>query len=144
MVGRLGSCVIYGTGSQESEGAMHLFKGINVVSLTVSDLARAKVFYSEVLGLVTPVYDMPEIGWIKWRTGNDANVAVTLAQTSFTPSIHTTVVFNVDDYHAAVAALRNRNVLCDEPIGVPGVVTDASFYDPDGNRLQMCSAPPAA
>lgn len=142
MVGRLGSCAIYGNGSQESEETMHLFKGINVVSLTVSDLARAKVFYSEVLGLGAPVYDMPEIGWIEWRTGNDANVAVTLAQAPFTPSSHTTVVFNVDDCHAAVAALRNQNVRCDEPVGVPGVVTYASFYDPDGNRLQMCSAPP--
>lgn len=52
---------------------MQLFKGINVVSISVSDLARAKSFYSDLLGLGAPLYDMPEIGWIEWRTGNDAN-----------------------------------------------------------------------
>lgn len=123
---------------------MELFNGINVVSLTVSNLARAKTFYSDILGLGAPVYDMPEIGWIEWRTGNDANLAVTLVEGTFVPSHHTTVVFNVDDCHAAVAALRQQSVPCDDPVGVPGVITYASFYDPDGNRLQMCSAPPDA
>ncbi|MCE7982143.1 MAG: VOC family protein [Caldilinea sp. CFX5] len=34
---------------------MQLFKGINVVSITVSDLERAKSFYSDVLGLGAPL-----------------------------------------------------------------------------------------
>jgi len=123
---------------------MTFFKGINVVSITVSDLATAKAFYSEVLGLGAPAYDMPEIGWLEWRTGNDANLAITLAAEPFTPSQQTTVVLNVDSCHDAVAALRQRGVRCDDPVGVPDVVTYASFYDPDGNRLQMCSAPPTA
>jgi predicted enzyme related to lactoylglutathione lyase len=51
-------------------------------------------------------------------------------------------VLNTDDCHATCAALRERGVRCDDPVGVPGVVTYCSFYDPFGNRLQMCSPPP--
>jgi predicted enzyme related to lactoylglutathione lyase len=124
------------------EITMQIFKGINVVSLTVRNLAQAKRFYGEVLGLGTPAYDLPESGWIEWKTGNDANLAITPATGDFTPSHQTTIVFNVDDCHTAVAELRRRGVRCDDPVGVPDLVTYASFYDPDGNRLQMVSAPP--
>jgi predicted enzyme related to lactoylglutathione lyase len=124
------------------EIAMRLFKGINVVSLTVRDLAQAKHFYSEVLGLGTPIYDLPEAGWIEWQSGNDANISIIPATDDFAPSHQTTIVFNVNDCHTAVAELHRRGVRCDDPVGVPGMVTYASFYDPDGNRLQMVSAPP--
>ena len=35
-----------------------------------------------------------------------------------------------------------EGVICDEPQVFPGYVTFASFYDPFGNRLQMCSPAP--
>jgi predicted enzyme related to lactoylglutathione lyase len=35
-----------------------------------------------------------------------------------------------------------RRTIIDDPVGIPGMVTYASFFDPDGNRLQMTSAPP--
>jgi len=123
---------------------MKLFKGINVVSITVRDLTAAKRFYSEVLGFGDPTYDLPEAGWIEWQSGNDANLSIVPAEGDLIPGHHTTIVLNVDDCHAAVAELRRRGVTCDEPVGVPGMVTYASFYDPDGNRLQMASAPPDA
>ena len=63
---------------------------------------------------------------------------------TFTPSANTTIVLNVDSCADAVAELRKRGVRCDDPIGIPGMVTYASFYDPFGNRLQMCSDPPDA
>jgi predicted enzyme related to lactoylglutathione lyase len=126
-----------------SEDDMQVFKGINVVSVTVRDLAKAKAFYSDVLGFGKPAYDIPEAGWIEWRTGNDADISITPAEGPFTPSHSTTIVFSVDDCHSAVAELRKRGIRCDDPVGIPGMVTYASFYDPDGNRLQMASAPPA-
>jgi hypothetical protein len=58
------------------------------------------------------------------------------------PSFGTTVVLNVQDCHAACAELRRRGVRCDDPQVFPGFVTFASFYDPFGNRLQMCSPAP--
>jgi predicted enzyme related to lactoylglutathione lyase len=123
---------------------MQVFKGINVVSLTVSDLAKSKKFFSDVLGFGSPAFDAPQAGWIEWDTGNAAHMSITPAEGSFKPSDTTTIVFNVDNCHTAVAELRKRGVKCDDPVGIPGMVTYASFYDPDGNRLQMASAPPSA
>lgn len=65
------------------------------------------------------------------------NPAVTLAEPGWTPSPPTTVVPNPDDCHAA------RGVRCADPVVFPGCVTFRSFYDPFGNRLQMCSPAPA-
>jgi predicted enzyme related to lactoylglutathione lyase len=123
---------------------MELFKGINVVSISVTDLDRAREFYRDTLGLGTPLYDLPEAGWIEFSTGSDAgNLSVTLARPGWQPSTGTTIVLNVADCHAAAAELRRRSVTCDDPVVFPGFVTFASFYDPFGNRLQMCSSAPA-
>jgi predicted enzyme related to lactoylglutathione lyase len=116
-----------------------LFRGINVVSISVSDLDRARAFYGDTLGLGLPVYDLPESGWIEFATGGGGNLSVTLAEAGWRPSTGTTVVLNVENCQAAVAELRNRGVSCDDPQVFPGFVTFASFHDPFGNRLQMCS-----
>ena len=117
-----------------------LFHGINVVSVSVTDLDRARHFYGEVLGLGKPLYDLPAAGWIEFSAGGDGgNIAVTRAADDWKPSSGTTIVFDVEDCHAAVAELRRRNVKCDDARVFPGFVTFASFYDPFGNRLQICS-----
>lgn len=122
---------------------MRLFKGINVVSIAVPDLLRAREFYSQTLRLGTPLYDLPDAGWIEFATGSThGNLALTTAEDNWQPSTGTTIVLNVDDCHAACAELRAHGVRCDEPVVFPGFVTYASFYDPFGNRLQMCSPAP--
>jgi predicted enzyme related to lactoylglutathione lyase len=124
---------------------MTLFQGINVVSIAVPDLDRAREFYRDVLGLGEPVYDLPEAGWIEFATGAACgNLAVTAAEPGWAPSTGTTVVLDTADCHRAAAELRARGVRCDEPVVFPGYVTYCSFYDPFGNRLQMCSPAPEA
>lgn len=66
------------------------------------------------------------------------------AEPGWRPSTGTTLVLDVDDCDAAVAELRRRGVACEDPQVFPGFVTFASFYDPFGNRLQMCSPDRAA
>lgn len=120
-----------------------MFRGINVVSISVTDLDEARRFYGETLGLGAPIYDLPDAGWIEFSTGAEpGNLSVTLAEAGWAPSFGTSVVLNVDDCHAACAELRKRGVRCDDPQVFPGFVTFASFYDPFGNRLQMCSPAP--
>ena len=124
---------------------MQLFRGINVVSISVPDLDGAREFYRDVLGLGAPLYDLTEAGWIEFTTGNDSgNLSLTIARPGWQPSTGTTLVLNVDDCQAAVTELRRRGVTCDDPEVFPGFVTYASFYDPFGNRLQMCSPAPMA
>jgi predicted enzyme related to lactoylglutathione lyase len=121
-----------------------MFKGINVVTVSVPDLEQARHFYGETLGLGEPLYDLPDAGWIEFSAGAEwGNVSVTLAEPGWIPAFGTTVVLNVDDCEAACAELRRRGVRCDDPEVFPGYVTIASFYDPFGNRLQMCSPAPA-
>jgi predicted enzyme related to lactoylglutathione lyase len=120
-----------------------LFRGINVVSIPVTDLQRARRFYGTTLGLGEPLYDLPDAGWIEFATGDSSgNLSVTLAPPGWRPSTGATVVLNVADCHAAVVELRARGVACDDPQVFPGFVTFATFHDPDGNRLQMCSPAP--
>ncbi|WP_240545173.1 VOC family protein [Sinorhizobium fredii] len=110
------------------------------MSISVTDLDRARAFYGEVLGFGPPLYDLPEAGWIEFSSGAaGGNVSVTLAESSWTPSAGMTLVLNVEDCHAAVDELRRRGVQCEDAQVFPGFVTFASFYDPFGNRLQMCS-----
>ena len=124
---------------------MQLFQGINVVSISVTDLDLAREFYGTVLGLGTPAFDLPDAGWIEFTTGTPSgNIAVTTAAPDWTPHTGTTIVLNTDDCAATCATLRTRGVRCDDPIVFPGYVTYCSFYDPFGNRLQICSAPPDA
>lgn len=122
-----------------------LFRGIIVVSISVPDLGRARIFYRDALGLGEPIYDLPDANWIEFSTGGDgANLAITAAGADWRPSTGTTVVLNVDDCVSAVAELRRRGIACDDAEEFPGFVVFASFYDPFGNRLQICSPAPEA
>ncbi|WP_172121894.1 MULTISPECIES: VOC family protein [unclassified Devosia] len=122
-----------------------MFKGINVVSITVPDLDLARDFYRDIFGLGEPVYDLPEIAWVEFSTGGSGgNLAITLPETGeFLASHHTTLVLNVENCAEAVSALRARGVECGEPVPVPGMVTYAHVFDPFGNRLQIVSDLPA-
>lgn len=120
-----------------------MFQGINVVSIAVLNLAGAREFYSTVLGLGTPLYDLPDAGWIEFSSGAPGgNIALTVAEPGWQPGTGTTIVLNVEDCHAACGELRARGVRCEDPVVFPGYVTYCSFYDPFGNRLQMCSPAP--
>jgi predicted enzyme related to lactoylglutathione lyase len=124
---------------------MQLLKGINVVSISVTDLDVARDFYGNVLGLGQPEYDLPQAGWIEFKSGAPyGNISVTTAEPGWMPSTGTTIVFNTDDCHASCAELRARSVRCDDPVIFPGFVVYCNFYDPFGNRLQMCSPAPEA
>ena len=123
---------------------MSLFRGINVVSVMVPDLEAAREFYGVTLGLGIPVYDLPEAGWIEFSTGGSGgNLSVTTAEPGWSPSPSVTVVLETDDCHRTVERLRARGVRCDDPVVFPGFVVYASFWDPFGNRLQMCSPVPS-
>jgi len=73
------------------------FNGINVVSISVSDLDEARRFYGTVLGLGEPAYDLAEYGWIEFETGGPGNLSLTATEEGWESSTGTTIVLNTAD-----------------------------------------------
>ena len=111
-------------------------------TIPVADLARAKRFYSETLGL-TPA--MVTEGGVMYRTGG---TQFFVYPSSHKASGHTQMSWVVGDIKAEVAALRSKGIEFLE-YEVPGVkmldgiaqsghaVWTAYFNDPDGNLLGL-------
>lgn len=77
---------------------------------------------------------------MEFGTGAEGgNLSVIQAEAGWQPGYGTTLVLNVADSHSSVAELRGKGVRCDDLELFPGFVTFASFYEPFGNRIQMCS-----
>jgi predicted enzyme related to lactoylglutathione lyase len=122
-----------------------LFKELQVVSYNVTDWQRAKKFYGETLGLPVAAFMGDEVGWMEFGEKEGTHLAINLWRgPDPVPPRNggATVVFSVSDAYKAVAELRKRGVKCDDVEAIPNMVTFASFYDPEGNRLQVAGPPP--
>lgn len=120
---------------------MSLFKNINVAYVYVKNWEETKKFYGEILGWPIAFGD-DSIGWFEYGAENAAHFAISRwddADTDPSHDLGTTIVFTVDDATSATKALREKGVRCDDPTTIPGIVTYGTFYDPEGNRLQMAS-----
>ena len=95
--------------------------------LPAQDLARARAFYSEKLGL-EPSGERP--GGLLYRC---ARGEFALFQSTGAPSgSHTQMAFDVDDVAAVVAALRARGVVFEE-YDAPGLATVDGIAEVAGN-----------
>lgn len=121
---------------------MKLFKNINVVSYDVVNWEQAKKFYSEMLGLGEPSFLGDEVGWVEWGGENETHLALNRSDSPPSGKGGATVVFTVDDAYKTVEELRKRGVKCEDVVPIPGMVTYATFYDLEGNKLQMAGPPP--
>jgi catechol 2,3-dioxygenase-like lactoylglutathione lyase family enzyme len=102
-----------------------------VASLAASDLARARAWYAEKLGL-EPLHDYKGEELAYWQ---GATHLVIYTTPSAGTAKNTVAVWRVDDLRAEVAALRSRGVVFgDYEIG--GVKTiDGMYSDPDDGPL---------
>jgi catechol 2,3-dioxygenase-like lactoylglutathione lyase family enzyme len=95
--------------------------------LPAADLARARAFYAEKLGL-EPVEERP--GGLRYRCAWGEFVVF---ESAGAPSgAHTQIGFEVDDIEAAVAALRARGVVFEE-YDLPGMKTLDGIAQIPGN-----------
>jgi catechol 2,3-dioxygenase-like lactoylglutathione lyase family enzyme len=95
--------------------------------LPAQDLARARAFYAEVLGL-EPVEERP--GGLRYVS---AGGEFALFESSGRPSgEHTQMGWEVDDIEATVRALRARGVMFEE-YDLPGLETVDGIADIEGN-----------
>lgn len=97
--------------------------------LPAQDLARARVFYAEKLGLEA-VEERP--GGLRYRCGEGE---FALFESSGSASgAYTQMAWQVDDLDAAVAQLRSNGVVFEE-YDLPGLTTRDGIAEVDGNYL---------
>jgi catechol 2,3-dioxygenase-like lactoylglutathione lyase family enzyme len=95
--------------------------------LPAQDLARARAFYAEKLGL-EPIEERP--GGLRYQCGSGR---FSLFQSAGAASgSHTQMAFEVDDLQAVVSELRRRGVVFEE-VDVPGVRTVYGVAEIEGN-----------
>jgi catechol 2,3-dioxygenase-like lactoylglutathione lyase family enzyme len=105
-----------------------LFENAEVATrLPAQDLARARAFYAEKLGL-DPVEERP--GGLRYRCGS--NYFVVFESTGRASGEHTQMGLEVDDIEAVVAELRRRGVVFEE-VDVPGLRTVDGIAEVEGN-----------
>jgi len=113
---------------------------VDFVSVPVRDLARAKDFYENTLGL--PLSPHSGNRWVEFDLEN-----VTIALVSpealgpqFLESFHPNsvpIAFRVDDVEETKRELERKGVVFANDLIDSGVCHIAPFRDPDGNKLQL-------
>jgi catechol 2,3-dioxygenase-like lactoylglutathione lyase family enzyme len=104
-----------------------LDRGNVAARLPARDLARARAFYSEKLGL-EPVEERP--GGLRYQCGSGS---FALFQSAGAASgTHTQMGWEVEDLEATVAALRARGVVFEE-YDLPGLRTVSGIAEVEGN-----------
>jgi len=111
-------------------------KGVKGIALPVDDEARARKFYSGVLGLAEAGDDGPEGAFL---LGDDYLLlkADWYAKPSAEPSPRITL--EVVDARATESALKSLGVTISDPLTSEGGALFGSFLDSEGNKLWFCS-----
>lgn len=103
----------------------------------VTDMARARKFYEDVLGLKA-TYNASEPGGMEWTEYDIANgtLAIGAGVSGWKPTAEgCSVALEVEDFDAAIAHLKANGVKFKiEPFPTP-VCQMAFIYDPDGSTL---------
>jgi catechol 2,3-dioxygenase-like lactoylglutathione lyase family enzyme len=118
-------------------------KDVRVVSVPVSDQARAKAFYVDTLGLelVRDDDSVPGMRWVQVKP-RDSSVSLTLVTwfESMPPGSLRGLVFGSDDLQADYERLSSKGVEFDSPPQVQPWATEAVLSDPDGNMIVLQQA----
>jgi len=106
------------------------------LALSVRDRHASAQWYEKNLGFQLLVH-IDEAGWSEMQT-NTQGVTLGLGEQSEPTPGNTVPVFGVADIAAARTALEKVGVKFDgETQTIEGMVSTATFYDPDGNALML-------
>jgi catechol 2,3-dioxygenase-like lactoylglutathione lyase family enzyme len=108
---------------------------IDFVSVLTQDLARAKRFYTETLGLEVETEGESDLELRCGQVTLDVFDPSSIGQ-AFLPS-PAGIALRVDDVDAARAELETKGVAFDGATIVTDVCKQAWFKDPDGNALML-------
>ncbi|MBN8183764.1 VOC family protein [Roseibium aggregatum] len=106
------------------------------LALSVRDRHASADWYAEKLGFEL-LYHMDEAGWSELATRTEG-VTLGLGEQSEPTPGNTVPVFGVADIAGARSALEEAGVKFDGATEtIEGMVSTATFYDPDGNALML-------
>ncbi|MEM7777152.1 MAG: VOC family protein [Pseudomonadota bacterium] len=106
------------------------------LAMSVQDRHASAEWYSAKLGFEL-IHHMDEAGWTEMRTKTEG-VTLGLGEQAEPAPGNTVPVFGVADIATARGALETAGVEFDgETETIEGMVSTATFYDPDGNALML-------
>jgi len=106
------------------------------LALSVRDRHTSAKWYEDTLGFEL-LFHADEAGWSELQT-KTAGVTLGLGEQTEPSPGNTVPVFGVADIAVARAALEGAGVKFDGPTDtIEGMVSTATFYDPDGNALMI-------
>jgi len=108
---------------------------VDFVSFLTQDIARAKRFYAETLGLDVESEGESDMEFRVGQVTLDIFDPSSIGQ-PFAPSL-AGLALRVPDVEAARAALESTGVVFDGETITTGVCKQAFFKDPDGNALML-------
>lgn len=112
-----------------------MIRSIAFFAYPVSDLARSRAFYEQVLGLKLETNFGDK--WIEYDIGG-STFAITNIEMGHPPGGKGgSIAFEVDDLDATVAQLKTKGVPFDLEITPSPVCRFAVIADPDGNQLMI-------
>ena len=120
---------------------------LELVQVPVSDVARAKTFYTEALGFtldvdVTPMDGMRVVQLTPPGSSCSILIGTGMGEaSSMSPGTQRALHLVVADVRAARQELVGRGVEVDEVVDVGGGVLYAWLRDPDGNSLALQEMP---
>lgn len=106
------------------------------IAMSVRDRHASAQWYGEMLGFEL-LHHLDDAGWSELRTMTDG-VTLGLGEQAEPAPGNTVPVFGVSDITAARKDLEKAGVEFDgETLVIEGMVSTATFYDPDGNALML-------
>jgi predicted enzyme related to lactoylglutathione lyase len=109
-------------------------KEIGFVAIPVTDVARARKFYEQVIGLKQSGQFL-DGRWVEYEIGKDT-LAIANVEMGWKPSDKgTCAALEVEDFDSAIAELKQANVPFALEAFESPVCHMAIVQDPDGNKL---------
>lgn len=106
------------------------------IAISVTNRHASAKWYEDMLGF-EPLYHMDDAGWSEMRTRTEG-VTLGLGEQSEPKPGNSVPVFGIGDIGMARKHLEAAGVIFDgETETIEGMVSTATFFDPDGNALML-------
>lgn len=115
---------------------MPIVRRVQGVLYRVQDLARAKAFYGELLGLPVRGED-PEGRWVEFGPPRGPRILLQWSPEGAPGNAGGGAMFEVRNARRTLNRLKRRGVQVGDLMEIPGVMVVGTFYDPDGNPLHV-------